>query len=78
MISQSLQVRAVQKSSGRAIPILGRVAARQPILAEENLLRHLTVDFSLVRGGEAFLLKVNGESMREGGIFDGDLVLVTG
>ncbi len=77
VISQSQTARAVQsKGAGRAIPILGRVAAGQPILAEENLLGHLTVDPSLIRGREAFLLKVNGESMREAGILDGDLVLV--
>lgn len=77
VLSQSFQAKAVQsKSAGRAIPILGRVAAGQPILAEENLLGHLAVDPSLVRGREAFLLKVKGESMRDAGIFDGDLVLV--
>lgn len=77
VISQSQTARAVQsKSAGRTIPILGRVAAGQPILAEENLLGHLTVDPSLIRGREAFLLKVKGESMRDAGILDGDFVLV--
>lgn len=62
VIAQSLQERTVpSKSSGRAIPILGKVAAGQPIFAEENLLGHLTVDPSLVRGREAFLLKVKVE-----------------
>jgi len=77
VISQSVQARDLRsKSAGVSIPILGRVAAGQPILAEENLLGHLTVDPSLVRGREAFLLKVKGESMRDAGILDGDLVLV--
>ncbi|SRR5579884_310970 len=67
---------AQAKSAGHAIPILGKVAAGRPILAEENLLGHLTVDPSLIRGREAFLLKVKGESMRGAGILDGDLVLV--
>ncbi|MBI3803711.1 MAG: transcriptional repressor LexA [Nitrospirae bacterium] len=76
VISRTLKVKAEAKRPGRLIPILGRVAAGQPILAEENLLGHLTVDPSLVRSKEAFLLKVNGESMKEAGIFEGDYVLV--
>lgn len=59
-----------------AIPILGRVAAGYPILAEENLIGHFMVDSSLVRTKQTFLLKIQGESMNGAGIFDGDLVLV--
>src|SRR5579863_38733 len=65
-----------EKSSGRVIPILGRVAAGRPILAEENRLGSLTVDSSLARWKDSYLLKVRGESMQGAGILDGDLVLV--
>ncbi len=58
------------------IPIVGRVAAGTPILAEENLEGHLRLDRSLVKAKNAFLLKVQGESMINAHIQDGDMVLV--
>lgn len=61
---------------GRAIPIVGKVAAGKPILAEENLSGTLTLDPSIARWKDAFLLRVKGESMKEAGILEGDLVLV--
>ena len=66
----------VGRAYSRTIPILGRVAAGKPILAEENLLGRLAVDPSIARWKESFLLKVTGESMKDAGILDGDLVLV--
>ncbi len=65
-----------QVSSGRAVPILGKVAAGSPILAEEHLLGHLMLDPTIARWKEVFLLKVQGQSMKDAGILDGDLVLV--
>ncbi len=62
--------------SGRAVPILGKVAAGSPILAEEHLLGHLMLDPTIARWEDVFLLKVQGESMKDAGILDGDLVLV--
>jgi repressor LexA len=60
-----------------AVPILGRVAAGAPILAQENVEGTLPVGRSLLRGaGEVFALKVKGESMIGRGILDGDVVLV--
>jgi repressor LexA len=58
------------------IPLLGRVAAGAPILAEENIEDVLTVDGTLVRPGKHFALRVHGDSMKNAGIFDGDLVIV--
>jgi len=57
-----------------SIPILGRVAAGYPILAEENLEGRIGIDSDLLSGEELFALKVTGDSMMEAGIFDGDLV----
>lgn len=57
------------------IPILGRVAAGQPILAEENLDGFFDLrDFK--RSGDIFMLKVKGDSMKNARIFDGDYVIV--
>ena len=60
-----------------ALPILGRVPAGGPLLAEENI--EGTVDLSREFGGEkVFALKVHGESMVDAGVCDGDLVVVRG
>lgn len=64
---------AVGRVSGRAIPIVGRVAAGRPILAEENLEGAMTLD---ARWEGCFLLRVKGDSMKDAAILDGDLVLV--
>lgn len=56
------------------IPLLGRVAAGQPILAIENAEKTLTIPRSLLAVTNAFALKVHGESMQEIGILDGDIV----
>ncbi|MCL2491688.1 MAG: transcriptional repressor LexA [Coriobacteriia bacterium] len=58
-----------------AIPVIGQVAAGAPILAEENIVDTLPYPASFVNG-TSFMLKVNGDSMIEAGIFDGDLVVV--
>ena len=58
------------------VPILGRVAAGQPLLAAEQVEGWLSLPASIVRGERAFLLRVRGDSMVDAGIQDGDLVLV--
>ena len=58
------------------VPVLGRVAAGLPILAEQNLEGHLSLDNVLVRDGDVFALRVKGNSMRDAGILDGDYVFV--
>ena len=59
-----------------AVPIVGRVAAGQPVLAEENVIGEVLVDSRAVRSGRCFALEVEGESMIGAGIHDGDLVVV--
>lgn len=59
-----------------SIPIVGRVAAGLPLLAVENIDGHVAVDRSFLPRGEVFSLRVTGDSMRDEGIKDGDLVLV--
>jgi len=58
------------------IPIVGSVAAGSPILAEENLEGHFSLNDLYHNADEVFMLRVKGESMINVGIFDGDLVLV--
>ncbi|MCK5688733.1 transcriptional repressor LexA [Myxococcota bacterium] len=59
------------------LPILGRVAAGEPILAEENAEGSVVVDRLLVGDGKnIFALKVVGQSMIDDGIFDGDYIFV--
>jgi repressor LexA len=59
-----------------SIPIVGRVAAGLPLLAVENIDGHVAVDRSYLPRGEVFSLRIVGESMKDEGILDGDLVLV--
>lgn len=58
------------------VPILGRVTAGAPILAVENIEDTYPIPLELVEGHDVFMLKIQGESMIEAGILDGDLVLV--
>ncbi|WFA09734.1 transcriptional repressor LexA [Tissierella sp. Yu-01] len=58
------------------IPILGKVTAGSPILAVENIEDTYPVPLELAEGNDLFILKVQGESMIDAGILDGDLVLV--
>lgn len=61
----------------QGIPILGRIAAGLPLLAQENYEGTLRVDSSMVpRGGNIFALVVTGDSMIEDGIHDGDYLFV--
>ena len=58
------------------VPIIGRVAAGQPILAEENIEDYFPFPAERMPNRQTFLLKVKGESMINAGILDGDYVLV--
>ena len=58
------------------VPVLGRVAAGQPILANENLDYSLPLPSTYFGDGQFFMLKVRGDSMIEAGIHEGDLVVV--
>ncbi len=58
------------------LPLVGRVAAGEPILAEEHIEGHYRIDTSIFDPQPHFLLRVEGMSMRDAGILDGDLVAV--
>ena len=58
------------------VPLLGRVAAGQPLLAMENIETYFPVPSEYIPNEETFMLRVTGESMINAGIFDGDNILV--
>ena len=59
-----------------SLPLVGRVAAGTPILAEQNVEETLTLPTSIVGDSSSFILRVRGESMVNAGIFDGDYIVV--
>ena len=59
-----------------SIPIVGTVAAGQPILAEQNIEGYFPIPTEMVPSGESFVLKVKGDSMINAGIFNGDQIFV--
>jgi repressor LexA len=58
------------------VPVVGRVAAGQPILAAENVEEVFPLPRDIVKDDQCFMLQVKGDSMIEAGIFDGDYVVV--
>lgn len=58
------------------VPMIGRVAAGEPILAVENIESYFPIPTEYMPNAESFMLKVKGESMINAGIFDGDQILV--
>ena len=58
------------------VPIIGQVAAGEPILAQENIENYFPIPAEIMPNNQTFLLKVKGESMINAGILDGDMVLV--
>ena len=58
------------------VPIVGKVAAGQPILAVENVESYFPIPMEFMPNEQCFMLKVQGESMINAGIFDGDTLLV--
>jgi repressor LexA len=58
------------------VPVVGKVAAGQPILAVENISDTFPLPVEFVQNGDAFMLRIQGDSMVEAGILDKDFVLV--
>ncbi|MBS14111.1 MAG: repressor LexA [Gemmatimonadetes bacterium] len=83
MLSRGIELteqveRSVSNASSadiREVPLIGRVAAGEPILAIENVDETLSVDSSFAPAGDVFALQVEGDSMVNVGILDGDYVL---
>ena len=73
--ARAINLRREQRAA--LTPLLGRVAAGRPVLAEEHIEASYPLPQEWTGSGKTFLLKVHGDSMRDARIFDGDLVLVT-
>jgi repressor LexA len=67
-------VRGIVRGDG--LPLVGAVAAGQPVLAEENIEEYISVPAVAGGGDGAYLLRVRGDSMKDAGILEGDLVVV--
>ena len=65
-----------KKTETEGVPVVGRVAAGEPILAEENIEGYVNLNGLFGKAGNVFLLKVVGDSMIDEGIMDGDYVVV--
>lgn len=76
-ITEKAAVGLYQKEKKATLPLVGRVAAGSPILAEQNVEREVHVGPELSRTG-CYCLRVAGDSMVEAGIFDGDIIIVDG
>lgn len=79
MKQRSITIMRPEGSRGVLTPLIGDVAAGQPILAYDNVQETFTLPSSLLRGAnetEVFMLKVEGESMIDIGILNGDLIVV--
>ncbi len=59
-----------------SVPVVGRVAAGEPLLAQQNIESYFPIPAEYMPRKEAFMLRVKGESMIEAGIFDGDTIIV--
>lgn len=66
----------VPKGKAAHIPVIGKVTAGQPITAVENIEEYLPLPERLVSGDDVFILNVEGDSMIDAGIYDGDMVIV--
>jgi len=73
--SRGIQLKDVLKEQ-MGLPLVGKVAAGNPILAEEHIEDHIRIDPSMFNPEPHYLLRVEGMSMKDVGILDGDLVAV--
>jgi repressor LexA len=73
-VNRCIQIAGEEKSAG--VPVLGRVAAGNPIVANEDIECYVPVPEQMTRGRELFALRVQGESMINAGILNNDIVIV--
>jgi len=74
--SRGIRILSDAANDDEGLPLIGRVAAGEPILAQEHVESHYQVDPAMFRPQADFLLRVHGESMKDIGIMDGDLLAV--
>lgn len=69
-------IRLLKPGTDQGLPLIGRVAAGQPILAEQHIEGYCQIGPELFQQRADYLLRVHGLSMRDAGILDGDLLAV--
>lgn len=74
--SRAIEIKDLKSEKTLSIPLLGRVRAGEPILAIENIEGYFELDKNLLSSQDVFLLRVQGDSMIDAHIQDGDFVLV--
>ena len=74
--SRGIQLLTDEPEEDEGLPLIGRVAAGEPILAQQHIETHYQIDGSLFHHRADFLLRVHGMSMKNIGILDGDLLAV--
>lgn len=74
--SRGIRLLMEEAEEETGLPLIGRVAAGEPLLAQEHIESHYRVDPALFRPHADFLLRVSGMSMKDIGIVDGDLLAV--
>ncbi|WP_341662898.1 transcriptional repressor LexA [Vibrio sp.] len=74
--SRGIRILLEDAANDAGLPLIGQVAAGEPILAQEHVETHYQLDPSMFKPQADFLLRVNGESMKDIGIMDGDLLAV--
>lgn len=74
--SRGIRLLLEEPNLNEGLPLIGRVAAGSPILAQEHVEGHYQIDPFLFKPTADFLLRVNGMSMKDVGILDGDLLAV--
>ncbi|WP_222564864.1 transcriptional repressor LexA [Novilysobacter antarcticus] len=73
-VAESAAARSRRDEDALLLPVLGRVAAGAPIGADPNVDEHVLLDRNIFFPAPDYMLKVQGDSMRDEGIFDGDLI----
>ena len=74
--SRGIRILLEESANDDGLPLIGQVAAGEPILAQEHVEAHYQVDPAMFKPQADFLLRVNGESMKDIGIMDGGLLAV--
>ena len=73
---RALEVLDGSQGRGRSVPLVGRVTAGLPILATQNIEEYLVLPQEMLGSDDLFCLRVQGESMIDVGILDGDIIVV--
>lgn len=74
--SRGIRLTQEDEAEELGLPLIGQVAAGEPILAQEHVEQHYQVDPNMFRPSADFLLRVRGDSMKDIGILEGDLLAV--